>query len=71
MGFEPAKCGSKIDGIPEFGVIGKLKKNKRRHQGVGGHSANGDFGPDSVSLLQGGEISHPAFDSHSPAVLQG
>ncbi len=71
MGFEPAIRRIKIDGIPEFTMICKLKQYKCRHECVGGHSANGDFGPDPARLLQGGEIGHSPLDSRSPAVLKG
>ena len=71
MRFEPAERRIKIDGIAEFAVVRQLQENKRRHEGVGGHSANRDFGPDAARLLQGRQIGHPPFDGQSTSVLKG
>jgi len=71
MGFEPCHCGLGIDPFAKQFIVSQLQQDKCRHEGIGGHSADGDFGPDSTGLLKIGEVDQPAFDGISAAVLQG
>jgi len=71
MGFEPCHCGLGIDPFAKQFIVSQLQQDEGGYQRIGGHSADGDFGPDSTGLLEIGEVDQPALDGISAAVLQG
>ena len=65
--FEPFDCSVEADRFAEAGFVAEMVEHDDRSQGVFGHPAEGDVGPDAFFFLEVGEVDKSVIDGFAGA----